>query len=83
LTDAEIAEPLAISLEEVVVSPNRAYRRASPKALLSAEGASVLYENSRSLAKFPGVDRTPSHSEFHFMNRDDLMPEANGMRNSV
>jgi hypothetical protein len=65
LTDAEMAEPLPISLEEVVALRNRAYRRASPKALLSTEEASVLYEDSHSLTELTGVDRTRSHTEFH------------------
>jgi hypothetical protein len=70
-----MAEPLAISLEEVVAPLNRAYRRASPKALLSAEEASVLYEDSRLLPELPGADRTRSHSEFHEPGRSDDLGE--------
>ena len=46
-----------------------------PKALLSTEEASVLYEGSRSLEELPGVDRTRSHSEFHEPGRSDALGE--------
>jgi hypothetical protein len=56
LTNADIAELLAITAEDMVAPLNRAYRRASRKALLWTEEASVLYQDGRSLAELPGVD---------------------------
>ncbi len=55
LTNADIAELLAITAEEAVPPLNRAYRRASRKALLWTEEASLLYETGRSLTELPGV----------------------------
>ena len=55
LTNSQIAELLAIAAEDAAAPLNRAYRRASRKALLWPEEASVLLQKGRSLTELPGV----------------------------
>jgi hypothetical protein len=55
LTNADIAELLAIKAEDVPAPLNRAYRRASRRALLWTEEASVLHRDGRSLTDLPGI----------------------------
>lgn len=55
LTNADIAELLAIAAGDMGAPLDRAYRRASRKALLWTEEASVLYQNGRSLTQLPGI----------------------------
>lgn len=55
LTNSQIAELLAIAAEGSPAPLNRAYRRASRKALLWPEEASALLEDGRSLTELPGV----------------------------
>ena len=55
LTNSQIAELLAIAGDDAKPPLNRAYRRASRKALLWEEEASCLYREGRSLTELPGV----------------------------
>ena len=55
LTNAQIAELLAIAGDDAKPPLNRAYRRASRKALLWEEEAAYLYQEARSLTELPRV----------------------------
>jgi putative hydrolase len=55
LTNSQIAELLAIAAEEAPAPLDRAYRRASRKALLWPVEASALLHEGRSLTELPGV----------------------------
>jgi hypothetical protein len=55
LTNSQIAELLAIAGEDAKPPLNRAYRRASRKALLWEEEATRLHQEGRSLTELPGV----------------------------
>ena len=55
LTNSQIAELLAMAGEDAKPPLNRAYRRASRKALLWEEEASHLNQEGRSLTELPGV----------------------------
>jgi len=55
LTNSQIAELLAIAGDDAEPPLNRAYRRASRKALLWEEEASCLYREGLSLTELPGV----------------------------
>ena len=55
LTNSQIAELLAIAGEDAKPPLNRAYRRASRRALLWEEEAASLYQEGRSLTELPGV----------------------------
>jgi histidinol phosphatase-like PHP family hydrolase len=55
LTNGQIAELLAIAGDDAKPPLNRAYRRASRKALLWEEEAACLYQEGRSLTELPGV----------------------------
>lgn len=55
LTNSQIAELLAIAGDDAKPALNRAYRRASRKALLWEEEAACLYHEGRSLTELPGV----------------------------
>ena len=55
LTNSQIAELLAIAGDDAKPPLNRAYRRASRKALLWDEETTCLYQEGRSLTELPGV----------------------------
>ena len=55
LMNSQIAELLAIAGDDAKPPLNRAYRRASRKALLWEEEAACLYQEGRSLMELPGV----------------------------
>ena len=55
LTNSQIAELLAIAGDDAKPPLNRAYRRASRKALLWEEEAACLYQEGRALTELPGV----------------------------
>ena len=55
LTNSQIAELLAIAGEDAKPPLNRAYRRASRKALLWEEEAACLHQEGRALTDLPGV----------------------------
>lgn len=55
VTNSEIAELLAIAAEDAHPPLNRAFRRASRKALLWDEEAALLHQDGRSLTELPGV----------------------------
>jgi histidinol phosphatase-like PHP family hydrolase len=55
VTNSQIAELLAIAGGDAKPPLNRAYRRASRKALLWDEEAAFLYQQGRSLTELPGV----------------------------
>ena len=55
LTNSQIAELLAIEGQNAKPPLNRAYRRASRKALLWEEEAGCLYQEGRALTELPGV----------------------------
>jgi histidinol phosphatase-like PHP family hydrolase len=55
LTNSQIAELLAIAAEDAPAPLNKAYRRASRKALLWPEEVSKLLQEDRSLTELPGV----------------------------
>jgi histidinol phosphatase-like PHP family hydrolase len=55
LTNSQIAELLAIAAEDVPAPLDRAYRRASRKALLWPVEVSALLRDGRSLTELPGV----------------------------
>ena len=55
LTNSQIAELLAIAGEDAKPPLNRAYRRASRKALLWEEEAICLHQEGRALTDLPGV----------------------------
>ena len=55
LTNSQIAELLAIAGDDAKPPLNRAYRRASQKALLWEEEVTCLHQEGRSLTELPGV----------------------------
>jgi putative hydrolase len=55
LTNAQLAELLAAAAEDQSAPRDRAYRRASRKALLWTEEASILVRDGRPLTELPGV----------------------------
>ena len=55
LTNSQIAELLAIAAEDAPAPLDRAYRRASRKALLWPVEVSALLQEGRSLTELPGV----------------------------
>jgi hypothetical protein len=55
LTNSQIAELLAIAGDDAKPPLNRAYRRASRKALLWEEEATCLHQEGRALTDLPGV----------------------------
>ena len=55
LTNSQIAELLAIAAEDAPAPLDRAYRRASRKALLWPVEVSTLVHEGRSLTELPGV----------------------------
>lgn len=55
LTNSQIAELLATAGDDAKPPLNRAYRRASRRALLWEEEAASLYQEGRSLTELPGV----------------------------
>jgi histidinol phosphatase-like PHP family hydrolase len=55
LTNSQIAELLAVAAEDAPAPLNKAYRRASRKALLWPEEVSTLLQEDRALTELPGV----------------------------
>ena len=74
VTNSEISELLAIEAESASQPLQRAFRRASRKALLWTEEASQIYRERRSLTELPGIGPYLEKIILRWLERPPLVP---------
>jgi putative hydrolase len=80
LTNSQIAELLAIAAEDAPAPLNRAYRRASRKALLWSMEVSALLSEGGSLTELPGVGPYLNKVISQWIERPPAIAEPPGVR---
>ena len=81
LSNSEIAELLAVAAETAKMPLQKALRRASRKAFLWEEEASLLVTQKRSLTEFPGVGPSLNRIIRRWIENPPVVPGAPDTRN--